>query len=181
LYQALSIKKRHHHMLRRRQLIKTLAAGTAGIWVSSHFISCNTEPAVRLGQISYTKAEIENIYALSKSILPSVDREKFLWLTNYISDCFSPEKQQQFREGYIQFNQQFLKGNSNNFSGLPVAKQKDILQTLEKDNQSNAALSFFYKSLKAVSIRSYTGSKIFLTQVQLYVHIPGKYQGCVGV
>ena len=168
-------------MLKRRQLIKTLAAGTAGIWVSYHFISCNTEPTLKLGQISYTKAEMDNIYALSKSILPIIDHDKFQWLTNYISDCFSPEKQQQFREGYDQFDQQIMKGNSNNFSALPVSKQTDIVQILEKENQANPALSFFYQSLKAVTIRSYTGSKIFLTQVQPYVHIPGKYQGCVGV
>jgi hypothetical protein len=168
-------------MLKRRQLIKTLAAGTAGIWVSSHFISCNTEPAVKLGQISYTKAEMENIYALSKSILPTIDQEKFQWLTNYISDCFTPKKQQQFRKGYDQFDQQFMKGNANTFSGLPVAKQTEIVQKLEKRKLSNTALLFFYQTLKAASIRSYTGSKIFLTQVQPYVHVPGKYQGCVPV
>jgi hypothetical protein len=181
LWDAPGIKEQPYHMLKRRQLIKTLAAGTAGIWVSSHFISCNTEPAVKLGQISYTKAEMDNIYSFSKSILPTIDQEKFQWMTNYISDCFSPEKQQQFRKGYNQFHATFMKGTSKVFSSIPANQQIEILQSLEKKNKEDSSLSFFYHSLKTLSIRSYTGSKIFLTQVQPYVHVPGRYEGCVGI
>lgn len=168
-------------MLKRRQLIKTLAAGTAGIWVSSHFISCQPEPKVKWGSTEYTQAEMDNMFAISKSIIPAMDTEKFKWLTTYISDCFSPEKQQQFRDGYDQFLKTFIKGNVKMFSDVGIEQQIGILQSLEKENQANPSLSFFYQSLKGLSIRSYTGSKIFLTQVRPYVHVPGRYQGCVPV
>jgi hypothetical protein len=181
LWDAPGIKELPYHMLKRRQLIKTLAAGTAGIWVSSHFISCQAEPGVKWGTTQYTQTEIDNLYAISKSIVPKLDSEMFRWLTTYISDCFSPEKQQQFREGYNQFHATFMKGTSKVFSSIPANQQIEILQSLEKENKEDSSLSFFYQSLKTLSIQSYTGSKIFLTQVRPYVHVPGRYLGCVPV
>jgi Gluconate 2-dehydrogenase subunit 3 len=166
-------------MPNRRLVIKKLAAGSAGMLFFNQFHACKSEPGIQLGAALYTSAEMDNLFALSQSILPSIDAEMFTWLKKYLEDCFSPEDQKMFRKGFDHFSKTYLTATPGKFSELSAGQKATVLKSLEEAEQKNQALAFFYKTLKSSVIRSYTGSKYYLTTVQPYTHIPGKYQGCV--
>lgn len=156
-----------------------MATGSAAIWLYPLITSCTPESKIQVGATQYTQPEMDNIFEFSKSILPAMDDEKFLWLRKYMADCFSPDNQNKFRDGYDHFIKTYLKDSPNTFSELPLAQKLKILELLEEGKHDIPSLTFFYTSLKSLSIRAFTGSKYYLTQIKPYVLIPGKYQGCV--
>ena len=65
------------------------------------------------------------------------------------------------------------------FTYLSSSEKETLLQGLEGSKPSNAALTYFYKNYKKLTIQAYTSSKYYLTQVQVYELVPGNFHGAV--
>lgn len=61
----------------------------------------------------------------------------------------------------------------------PPIKEDKIKATFTKDVTDETAA--FYNTVKSFTIQSFTSSQYFLTKVQVYELVPGRYHGCVPV
>jgi hypothetical protein len=46
---------------------------------------------------------------------------------------------------------------------------------------TDADVNFFYATVKRLTILAYSSSQYFLTKVQVYELVPGRWQGCIPV
>ena len=53
------------------------------------------------------------------------------------------------------------------------------LDGVQKDDNSD--LHFFYSNVKRFTVQAYTTSQYFLTKVQVYELVPGRYHGCIPI
>jgi hypothetical protein len=94
-----------------------------------------------------------------------------------IDDCLSKVDQQKWLSGFTQFIEVIKK---NDFEDNEVPDQLKFLAELD-ESKDEGDINFFFKTMKRFTIRGYTSSEYFMTTVQDYKMIPGKYKGCVPV
>jgi hypothetical protein len=56
-----------------------------------------------------------------------------------------------------------------------------LLQAIDGGKTPGDELNFFYSTTKKQTILAYTSSSWFLTKVQVYELVPGRFHGCVPV
>ena len=57
--------------------------------------------------------------------------------------------------------------------------RKEVLASIIADKDEESNLKYFFKTVKGLTIQSYTASEFFMTKVQVYELVPGRYHGCV--
>ena len=129
-------------------------------------------------------ADQEKLLAeLSETIIPKTstpgakDIGAHLFVLKMMDDCRSREDQDKFLEGMKAFE----KNAGRNFTSAGPAERARILETLNGDKEGKDPAAAFYKTMKRLTIQAYTSSEYFLTKVQVYELVPGRYHGCVPV
>jgi len=56
-----------------------------------------------------------------------------------------------------------------------------LLSAIEAKKLPDEELNFFYTTTKRLTILAYSSSQYFLTKVQVYELVPGRWSGCVPV
>ncbi|HEV2478171.1 MAG TPA: hypothetical protein VGS79_00845, partial [Puia sp.] len=56
-----------------------------------------------------------------------------------------------------------------------------LLTALETKKFPDQDLIFFYTTTKKLTIQAYTSSQYYLTKIQVYELVPGRWHGCVPV
>ena len=109
------------------------------------------------------------------------DISAHLFALQMIDDCYEKEDQQKFISGLKAFEEFSNKETGKSFVSSSAAERAALLTKLETNKDGKDDLSYFYKSVKRLTIQAYTTSKYFLTNVQVYELVPGRYHGCVPV
>jgi len=65
------------------------------------------------------------------------------------------------------------------FASSSPEDKKTIVESIIADKDDSTDLKYFFKTVKGLTIQSYTASEFFMTKVQVYELIPGRYHGCV--
>jgi len=156
-----------------------------------------------------TRENRETLEALADTLLPAGSSPTdqtlgakaagaHLFAAIMIRDCYPKDQQDQYMRGLAAFNQQ-----ARDKYGKPFARceqsQKDALvsainsavnqkaaqnaaqNTARKTPQKPDDLSFFFRENKNLVIRGYLGSKYFLTKIEVYELVPGRWHGCTPV
>jgi hypothetical protein len=122
---------------------------------------------------------------LSETIIPKTtspgakDISAHLFVLKMVDDCTKKEDQEIFIKGMSEFKA-FCKTNAGkDFVKCNLEERKKLLTDLivKKDEENN--LNAFFKTVKRFTIQAYTSSEFFLTKVQVYELVPGRYHGCV--
>lgn len=138
--------------MNRRNLLKNIALISGGALVLPH---CSPE----------TADEQQVVSELSEKILPgAVALGTPAFITRMVNDCFSKENQEKFKKG--------LK--------IYARSQPGDLTSLDSKKDEGEE-KFFYATVKNLTIQFYTNSKQYLTTIQKYELVPGRYHGCVPV
>jgi hypothetical protein len=120
---------------------------------------------------------------LAETIIPKTsspgakDLSAHLFALKMIDDCRSKEDQDRFIEGLKAFE----KMAGKDFARQSMQERAKILEPLEKDKDAKEPAAAFYRTMKRLTIQAYTSSEYFLTKVQVYEMVPGRYHGCVPV
>ncbi|MEK7200142.1 MAG: gluconate 2-dehydrogenase subunit 3 family protein, partial [Bacteroidota bacterium] len=69
--------------------------------------------------------------------------------------------------------------SGKHFLDCNTAERKKVLKELIVIKDDTFGLAAFFKTVKRYTIQAYTSSEFFLTRVQVYELIPGRYHGCV--
>jgi hypothetical protein len=98
-----------------------------------------------------------------------------------MDDCASREDQQKFVKGLEAFEKFAEKKAGRSFLKATVQQRSGILEELENMKAEESEEAAFYRKMKGLTIRAYTSSRYYLTQVQVYELVPGRWHGCVPV
>jgi len=113
-----------------------------------------------------------------------------LFALKMIDDCYPDNQQQQFLRGLKAFDEEVYRQYSKSFAGCDQKQREDLVSAIDAstDAPANASasektndLSFFFRENKNLVIRGYLGSKYFLTKIEVYELVPGRWHGCTPV
>ena len=164
----------------RRTLLKQLTVVSAGIVLSPAFISCSSKQSVLYKNIIITEDQDTLLSLISETIIPKTktpgasDTSVHEFCVKMIDDCLSKKDQEKFLKGLDQFNSMSKKG----FASMDSSERLKFITELS-ERKSEDDVDFFFKTTRGLTLRGYTSSEYFLTNVQGYKMIPGKYKGCV--
>ena len=79
------------------------------------------------------------------------------------------------------FEKEAEKISGKSFLKQSAEERKMMLAEMEKRMDSKDDAIGFYKTIKRLTIQAYTSSQFFLSEVQVYELVPGRYHGCVPV
>jgi hypothetical protein len=102
-----------------------------------------------------------------------------------IDDCYPENQQQQFLRGLEAFDEQARDQYGKSFRGLrparPARRPGFSHRRRRQNSHKTDDLSFFFRENKNLVIRGYLGSQYFLTKIEVYELVPGRWHGCTPV
>ena len=114
-------------------------------------------------------------------IIPQTDTPggKELGVHNFvikmIEDCADEEQQAAFKEDLTKFNSLFKNQNQKVFLEASSEERISFLNRLNEKDEQLSELHSFFSIVKRLSIRGYTNSKFFMTEVIPYELVPARY------
>lgn len=171
--------------LKRREAIKQLFCITAGVALIPSCMSDRSKSAILLKNIKISADDENMMAALCETILPKTatpgakELSSHLFVLTMVDECRKKEDQQQFISGMKAFQEKSQSYNRKDFINSTPEDKKAIVSSIIADKDDNTDLKYFFKTVKGLTIQSYTASEFFMTKVQVYELIPGRYHGCV--
>ena len=111
-----------------------------------------------------------------------------LFALRMIHDCYPANQQQQFFRGLQAFDTQARQQYGKPFARCDQDQRAALVSAINASiNASTPAstktddLSFFFRENKNLVIRGYLGSQYFLTKIEVYELVPGRWHGCTPV
>lgn len=166
----------------RREALRQLVMISAGAVLVPSCMQDRAKSSILLRNVNITSVQESLLADLSEAILPKTDTpgakdiSAHLFALKMIDDCRSPEEQAVFMQGMETFGA----GIGRDFTRKSAAERLQVLEQLEqKDKEPADPELTFYRIMKRLTIQAYTSSEYYLTKVQVYELVPGRYQGCV--
>jgi len=171
--------------LKRRDAIKQLFCLTAGVALIPSCMSDRSKSAILLKNIKISAEEETMLAAVCETILPKTttpgakELSSHLFVLTMVDECRKKEDQLQFIRGMKAFQDKCQAHKGKDFYSSTPDDKKAILEAIIADKDDSTDLKYFFKTVKGLTIQSYTASEFFMTKVQVYELIPGRYHGCV--
>jgi Gluconate 2-dehydrogenase subunit 3 len=173
--------------INRRTAIRQLAFLSASAALLPSCLGDRSKPDLVLNHFTVNGAGQRTLDALTATLIPTTDspgaRETgaSLFILKMLDDCSSKSDQDRFFKGLRQ-----LDVASRKMTGVPFVEgtgpQREALLTAIGDKKiPGDELNFFYSTARKLTILSYSSSQYFLTKVQVYELVPGRWHGCVPV
>lgn len=171
--------------LKRREAIKQIFCITTAMALLPSCMNDRRKSTILLSKISISAAEEDMLAELCETILPksstpgAKDISSHLFVLKMVDDCRKKEDQIKFLTGMKAFQERCKSTAGTDFMGSTPDERKAVLASIiaEKDDESD--LKYFFKTVKGLTIQSFTASEFFMTKVQVFELIPGRYHGCV--
>lgn len=172
--------------MQRRTVIKQLAFVSGALLFIPSCIQDKGKASIKLNEIDIDADQEKLLAELSETILPKTDAPgakdmvAHLFIMKMVDDCYTSENQERFVSGLKAFDAKAESDFSNTFFNCTASEKEALLTELEA-KKAEDDLHFFYSSVKKLTIQAYTNSKFYLTKVQEYRLVPGKFKGCVPI
>jgi len=109
------------------------------------------------------------------------EMEAHLFALTMIDDCYKKEDQEKFISGLNQFDAACSKLVGHSFGEASKEQKATFIKSLNQSKENPTEVDFFYSNLKRLTIQGYTSSEFYLTKVNVYEMVPGRFHGCVPV
>jgi hypothetical protein len=171
--------------LSRRQALKQFAFVSAGMALIPSCMQDRSKSNLLLKKIKVSPADEAMLAELCETIIPKTDTpgakdlSAHLFVLMMIDECSNKENQDGFINGmkaFNEFNQQTI---AKNFSDANQEERVIVLKKILLIKDEKSPVLTFFNDLKKRTIQAYTSSEFFLSKVQVYELIPGRYHGCV--
>jgi len=173
--------------MNRRTVIKSFLAISAGATLIPSCMHKETKSSILLKNIKINGDQEKMMAELAETIIPKTsspgakDLSSHLFVLMMVDDCSTTADQQKFMKGMEEFDAFAKKNYGHNFVDCSPSQKEEFLKKLESKKDALDDISAFYSTAKRLTIQSFTSSKYFLTTVQVYEMIPGRFHGCVPV
>lgn len=160
---------------------------TGGVLLIPSCLHKTDKASILLKKISVDADQEKMMAELCETIIPATDTpgakdvSAHLFALMMVDDCLTKDEQQKFLAGLKACEQKTKKDFSKPYVELSAAQRESLLKELEAGNPAKDDAAFFYSTVKKLTIRAYTTSKFFLTNVQVYELVPGRWHGSVPV
>jgi len=159
---------------------------SAGVVLAPSLAGCNSKPSPLYKNIVVTDEQDALLSLISETIIPKTstpganDVGVHEYCIKMVDDCLSKKDQEKWLKGLTDFNALSEKNNSKEFAKLDAPERLKFLTELN-ESKSDDDVNYFFKTMKHYTLRGFTTSEYYLTTVQNYNIIPGKFKGCVPV
>lgn len=171
----------------RRSSIKTLLILSAGTAILPSCLRNEKKASVSVKNFKMNANDEDIVSAVSDTIIPqgktpgAKDINAYQFALMMVDDCYSPEQQQKFSQGLQEFETFSKKKTDKSFAKANTIQREEVLKAIESKNNIPENVAFFYETMKGLTLEAFTQSKYYLTKVQVYELVPGKFYGCVPV
>jgi hypothetical protein len=171
--------------IQRREAIKQLFCITAGMALIPSCMNDRSKSGILLSKITISAAEEDMLAELCETILPKTstpgakDISSHLFVLKMVDDCRKKEDQDRFISGMQAFQEGCTSTAGKDFVDSTMEQRNTVLASILADKDEESDLKYFFKTVKGLTIQSYTASEFFMTKVQVYELVPGRYHGCV--
>ena len=171
----------------RRTAIRRLALISAGAALLPSCLQDESGKAGRYRNFTVDKDQERLLEELTVTLIPSSDTpgakeiaaHLFVW--KMLDDCAPPGDSAKFLRGMHLFDAAARQMGGKSFALLEPGARERLLQAIESGKLPDGDLKFFYSTAKRLTILAYSSSQYFLTRVQVYELVPGRWHGCVPV
>lgn len=172
-------------IIQRRTLLKQLLFVSAAAAIAPSCLLDKHKTGIQLKHM-HVSPEQEAVFAsLLATIIPETDSpgaaslhaDLFAW--KMLDDCSTKQEQNKILKGLNELNLHCQTKFGQFFNRATEAQRIQILTELESNKDKTNSLSAFYHQSKGLALQAYTSSEFFLTKVQPYEQIPGRFHGCV--
>ena len=171
----------------RRQVLKQFAFVAAGFSIIPSCMQDRSKSALLLKKINITPSNETMLSELCETILPKTNTpgakeiDAHLFVLKMVDDCRTKEEQTTFIKGMAEFKQFCKSSFGDEFVDCKDEIRKKIVEELLAKKEEKTDLMSFFSTVKSLVLQSYTSSKFYLTNIQVYELIPGRYHGCVSI
>ena len=171
--------------IQRREAIKQLFCITAGMALIPSCMNDRSKSGILLSTITISAAEEGMLAELCETILPKTSTpgakeiSSHLFVLKMVDDCRKKEDQYRFISGMKAFQERCTSTLGKDFVDSTMDQRNTVLASILADKDEESDLKYFFKTVKGLTIQSYTASEFFMTKVQVYELVPGRYHGCV--
>jgi hypothetical protein len=173
--------------INRRTAIRQLTFASAGIVFLPACSGKHSKPDLVLNNFTVDDAGQRTLDALTATLIPTTEtpgaREAgaTLFILKMVDDCSSKRDQDSFFKGLKQLDEASRKMTGGPFIEAGGIQREMILTAVGNKQIPGDELRSFYSTARKLTILSYTSSQYFLTKVQVYELVPGRWHGCVHV
>ena len=169
----------------RRRALKQFVYVSAGMILVPSCMQDSTKSSFLLKKIKVSPNDESMLAELCETIIPKTDTpgakdlSAHLFVLMMVDDCSTKEEQDLFVSGMQAFSELTKKITGKSFLDANTTERRKTIEAVVSIKEKDSPIAAFYSEVKKRTIQAYTGSEYFLTQVQVYELIPGRYHGCV--
>ncbi len=174
-------------MISRRTLLKQMAFASGAIALAPALVGCESGPSPLFKNIRVNEDQDEMLALISETIIPmpnnaegKKDTSTHEYTARMIDDCMSKQDQEKWLLGMQQFVELAKTQNKRGFTEMDTASRAKFLIDLDASKEEKE-VNFFFRTMKQFTLRGYTTSEYYLTNMRDYKIIPGKFKGCVPI
>lgn len=168
--------------MERRSALKNLTVTLGGLVSLPTWASSWTPESI--GRMAYASADNEALLAeIVETIIPETTTPgaKSLKVHQFamrmINDCYGETAQNSLKQGLVKIEEMAQQLYSKAFVACDTKQRTDVFLKLSNDSTTKP----FTSMIKNLTIRGYTNSEYYMTNVLHYEMAPGFYHGCVPV
>lgn len=165
--------------INRRSALKQLFIISAGAAILPACVNDKKTSAQTFSHLPLTAKEEEMLAEISGTIIPTTDTPgakevgAHLFALRMVNDCYKKEDREKFLSGLRKFSEDVQQQHSKSYVQCSSAERAAILTKAAGSKGSDAA--YFYSTLKRLTIQAYTSSEYYLSKVDVYKLVPGKF------
>ena len=171
--------------MNRRSAIKQFIILSAGVALLP---SCKSNKKVSLyNNIPIDEEQQAFLSEVAETIIPATntpgakDISAHIFALQMLNDCYKPEDRENFVKGMQQFQDNVQKQYKKFFVQCSAPEKQAIITAENARKDAKDEAHFFYTTLKGLTVQAYTSSQYYLTNVQVYKLVPGKFISSVAV
>lgn len=174
-------------MINRRHAIKQFVFVSAGIALIPSCMQDRSKASILLKNMSIDGKQEKLLAELAETIIPATDTpgakdiSAHLFALKMMDDCYSRADQQRFIKGMTAFDHQCKTAYGNHFADCTPQQRIEFLQKTPPGNEMKNDRDYFYTIVKHLTIEAYTTSKFYMTKINVYKLVPGRFHGCMPV
>lgn len=174
--------------MNRREAIYNFVVLSAGAAILPSCVGDTAKGTIAFKNFSLGADEGRMMTQLVDAILPktnfigAADLKSDEFTLMMVDECNPPEKQQAFTDGMKAFDKFSRDKFGASFTALPAAKKNELLTAMEAKTGVPGKALDFYQTTRHYTLKSFTSSKEYLTDIVNYKMVPGSnFKGCVPV
>lgn len=171
----------------RRQAIRNCFIFSVGAALLPSCLQENDTASIALKKIKITGQQEKLVAELGETIIPKTDTPgakdlyAHLFVLKMVDDLYNQADQKQFEKGIKDFDDLAKKQFDRPFVQLTPQQRNTLVASVNSNKKGSDDAIVFYKTVKKFTAQVYTTSQFYLTEVQEWKLVPGKFYGCVPV